>query len=292
MDLDLRKLRYFVAVADQLNFRRAAEHLHIAQPVLSRQIRALEDDLKVQLFVRDHRETRLTAAGEQLKADAGPLLTDAGALQRRLARAARGTTTFTVAFMPGLTVSEPVRRLREQHPGLAVDVLRTDWGSQTDVLHDGRADVSFVRRPLDPDRLTVRPLFTEPRVAMLLARHPLAGRRSLRLADLAGETLLQDPAAVPEWLALAGDRPAPAVRLRPRTVEEKLEHVAAGQGFVLLPRSAATHYRRPDVAALRVSDLGPTEVCLAWVASRRSRLIIEFAALAEGVTSRSTAPRG
>jgi DNA-binding transcriptional LysR family regulator len=88
-DVDLRKLRYFVAVAEQLHFGRAAADLHIAQPVLSRQIRALEDELGVQLFVRDRRTTELTPAGRQLLADAGPLLASADALRRRVTRAAR-----------------------------------------------------------------------------------------------------------------------------------------------------------------------------------------------------------
>src|ERR1700731_4106480 len=89
-DVDLRKLRYFVAVAEQLHFGRAAEALHVAQPVLSRQIRALEDELKAQLFVRDKRATELTPAGQQLLADAGPLLAGADALRRRVTRAACG----------------------------------------------------------------------------------------------------------------------------------------------------------------------------------------------------------
>src|ERR1700716_3190969 len=104
-DVDLRKVRYFVAVAERLNFGRAAEALHIAQPVLSRQIRALENELKAQLFVRDKRTTELTAAGHQLLADAKPLLANADALRRRVGRAARGADTFTVAFMPGLIVT-------------------------------------------------------------------------------------------------------------------------------------------------------------------------------------------
>src|ERR1700745_25518 len=89
VDVDLRKLRYFVAVAEQLHFGRASEALHTAQPVLSRQIRALEDELKAQLFVRDKRATELTPAGRQLLADAGPLLASADALRRPGARAAR-----------------------------------------------------------------------------------------------------------------------------------------------------------------------------------------------------------
>jgi DNA-binding transcriptional LysR family regulator len=100
VDVDLRKVRYFVAVAERLHFGRAAEALHVAQPVLSRQIRALESELKAQLFVRDRRGTELTAAGRQLLADARPLLAQADALRRRVGRAARGATTFTVGFMP------------------------------------------------------------------------------------------------------------------------------------------------------------------------------------------------
>src|ERR1700747_925202 len=99
-DVDLRKLRYFVAVAEQLHFGRASEALHIAQPVLSRQIRALEDELKAQLFVRDKRATELTPAGRQLLADAGPLLASADALRRRVARAARGPGAVPIG-VPG-----------------------------------------------------------------------------------------------------------------------------------------------------------------------------------------------
>ena len=88
MDIDLRKVRYFIAVAEELHFGRAAERLHIAQPALSRQVRALEDELNSQLFVRDRRHTELTAAGQQLLEDARPLLANADALRRRVGRAA------------------------------------------------------------------------------------------------------------------------------------------------------------------------------------------------------------
>ena len=281
-DVDLRKLRYFVAVAEQLHFGRAAEALHIAQPVLSRQIKALEDELKTQLFARDKRATELTPAGRQLLADARPLLASADALRRRVARAARGPGTFTIGFMPGLIVTGAVRAMLGRHPQLTVDVLRTGWDDQTEVIRDGRADVSYVRLPADQRGLHSQPLLTEPRVAALPDDHRLAGKTAVSIADLADEHLLQDPGAVPEWRDIATEMRS---RHRPdapvfRTVEEKLEHVAAGHGIVLLPLSTAAFYTRPGVSYTQVSDIPPNQVCLAWDAARRSRLIHDFAAIA------------
>ncbi|MFC6156592.1 LysR family transcriptional regulator [Kribbella jiaozuonensis] len=282
MDLDLRKLRYFVAVAEELHFGRAAERLHIAQPVLSRQIRALEDELRAQLFVRTKRATELTPAGRQLLDDARPLLSAADATRRRVAQAARGSKTFTIGFMPGLTVTEAVRAFGASHPDIDVELIRTTWNDQVDVLHDGRVDVSIVRLPIDQAGLTVRPLFEEPRVAMLPSDHRLAGKPVIDITDLADEHLLQDPDAVPEWRDIALElrtrtaKPIPAMR----SVEEKLEHVATGRGISIIPLSVATFYRRPDVVAVPVTDLAHNSVCLAWVSTRRSRLIQEFAALA------------
>lgn len=281
MDLDLRKLRYFMAVAGELNFGRAAQELHIAQPVLSRQIRALESELGVQLFVRDRRRTELTPAGEALYADAGTVLAGAEALRRRVGRASRGTDVFTVGFMPGLIVTGAVRALTAAHPQLRVEVLRTSWADQVEVLLDGRADVSFVRLPVDQRGLKVTTLFEEPRVVVLPSGHRLASKEEVHLSDLAGETLLQPHKAVPEWQALTGDAaPRDEGGPAPPAVEEKLEHVASGSGIVVLPASTAGFYQRPDVVAVSIADLGPTRVALAWDATRRSRLISEFAALA------------
>jgi DNA-binding transcriptional LysR family regulator len=282
-DVDLRKLRYFVAVAEHLHFGRAAQALHIAQPVLSRQIRALEDELKAQLFVRDKRATELTPAGQQLLADAGPLLASAEALRRRVVRAARGPGSFTIGFMPGLIVTDAVRALAGRHPQLTVNVLRTSWDDQTAVLFDGRADVSYIRLPADQGGLQVQALLAEPRVVVLPVGHRLAGKDTITIADLADDHLLQDPDAVPEWRDIATEmrtrhrRGAPPVF---RTVEEKLEHVAAGHGIVLLPLSTAVFYTRPGIAYSHVSDIPPNQVCLAWDATRHSQVIQDFAALA------------
>ncbi|MDX3853394.1 LysR family transcriptional regulator [Streptomyces sp. AK02-01A] len=282
-DLDLRKVRYFLAVAEHLNFGRAAAALHIAQPVLTRQIRALEKELHARLFDRDQRHVELTEAGKQLATDAPGLLAEADAARLRVSRAARGSGTFVVGFMPGLIVSGPVRSLGEAHPDLSVEVRRTGWDDQVAVILDGRVDVGYVRLPVDQRGLTVERLFEEPRVAVLPAGHPLAGAGEITVAELADEHLLQDPGAVPEWRDIATEpRGRDTARRAPSllTVEEKLEHVAIGHGIVVLPLSTAAFYRRPDVAQATITDIGPNRVCLAWRAGRRSRLISEFVALA------------
>ncbi len=279
MDVDLRKLRYFVAVAEELHFGRAAERLHIAQPVLSRQIRMLESELGTELFMRDRRGTALTRAGEQLLRDAEPLLASAEALLRRVRAAGEGVSRLTIGFMPGITLTPVVRLLRDRYPGLDVRMLRTSWDDQVKVLHDGRADVGIVRLPIDRTGLEVRPLYTEPRVAVIPAAHPLAGKETVRVADLAADHLLQDPDAVPEWRDVAAElrtgerRPVPAIL----SVEEKLERVAGGEGIAVIPVSTANFYTRPDVEVIPVEDLGPNRVAAAWPAGRDSALIREFA---------------
>jgi DNA-binding transcriptional LysR family regulator len=233
--------------------------------------------------VRDRRRTELTAAGRQLLEEARPLLLDAEALRRRVARAGRESGSFAVGFMPGLIVTPVIRALSAAHPELTIDVLRTSWDDQVEVLHDGRVDVSYVRLPIDETGLKVVPLFSEPRLVALPSDHHLAGNQTVSIADLADEHLLQDPAAVPEWQAIASKLQGPNTR-RPiptiRTVEEKLEHVAAGDGIAVIPQSTAIFYRRADVACLPIDDIGPNHVSLAWEATRRSGLISELAELA------------
>ena len=282
MDLDLRKVRYFVAVAEQGNFGRAAEMLHIAQPVLSRQIRALEQELKVRLFDRDTRGTRLTAAGQALLDDAGTLLPAADAAQRRV-RDAAGQRTFTVGFAPGVIITPAVRELSRRHPEVSVEMSRSDWRNQADVIRDGQVDVGYLRLPADVRGLAVEPLFTEPRAVMLPADHPLAGKETVSVADLAAEHLLQPPDDVPEWRDIAlelRERRPRRTTPRLRTVEEKLEHIAVDNGILVFPLSAASFYHRPDITHVPVADIAHSQVCLAWDSSRRSDLVAEYVAIA------------
>lgn len=272
MDLDLRKLRYFVAVADRLHFSRAADELHIAQPVLSRQIRALEKDLGASLFTRDRHGVALTDAGRQLLADAGPLLASAHAVRRRVSVAARGSRRLTVGFRAGIAVIPAARAFEARHPDVVVDVQRIEGDDQAQMLLDGRIDVGYVRLPIDEVGLRVTPLYTEPRVAVLPADHRLAGKEEVTEADLAGEPLVwhADPSTQPTR------RPHPNAGYLVRGVDETLEHVAAGRGISFLARSATVFYSHPDIAYVPIPDLAPDQVCLAVAASRTSPVVDDF----------------
>lgn len=287
MDLDLRKLRYFVAVADQLHFGRAAEELHIAQPVLSRQIRALEHDLGAALFTRNRHGVALTDAGRQLLDDAGPLLASAHAVRHRVSAAAAGSRRLVVGFRAGIPVTPAARAFESQHPDVVVDVQRVESDDQAAMLLDGRIDVGYVRLPIDEAGLRITPLYTEPRVAVLPAGHRLAGKEQITEADLAGEQLIwhPDPSTQPTR------RPHPNAGYLARGVDETLEHVAAGRGISFLARSATVFYSHPEISYVPIPELAPDQVCLAVAASRASPLVDDFVTAAQA-TAEITAECG
>ena len=269
MDLDLRKLRYFAAVAEHRHFGRAAEQLYIAQPVLSRQIRALEQELGCALLVRTTRSVQLTPAGELLQEEARGVFAAVDTAVRRVHELHRGVQRLVVAFAPGLRVSEAVRAFTATHPDVEIELLHLHWWEQDAPLRDGRADVGYLRHPFDDTGLRTVPIGREPKVACLPVTHPLAGRRSLVQADLDGETILD------------------AHSRRTSSVEEKFELIAAGHGIALVPRSVARSYSRPDLVYLPVTDAVPVETCLAVAKDRREPRIRDFVAsaaqtLAEG----------
>jgi DNA-binding transcriptional LysR family regulator len=287
MDLDLRKLRYFLAVADQLHFGRAAEGLHIAQPALSRQIRALEQDLGASLFTRDRHGVALTDAGRQLLTDVGPLLASADAVRRRVAVVAHGSQRLTVGFRTGIPVIPAAQVFEARHPDVVVDVQRIEWDDQVPMLLDGRIDVGYVRLPIDETGLRVIPLYAEPLMVVLPAGHRLAGKEEVTESDLAGEPLVwhADPSTHPTR------RPHPDSGLRVRGVEEKLEHVAAGRGISFVARSETLFYSRPDISYVPIPELPPDQVYLATAASRTSPLAEDFFAAAQA-TAEITAECG
>ncbi|MDI6412514.1 LysR family transcriptional regulator [Streptomyces albus] len=268
MDLDLRKLRYFVAVAEHRHFGRAAEQLYITQPVLSRQIRAFEQELQCALLVRTTRSVELTTAGKQLYEEAPGVLAAVDAAMRRVRDVDRAVQRLVVAFSPGLHVSEALRAFTSRYPDVETDVVPARWWEQDMPLRDGRAQVGFLRRPFDDSGLHTTPIGHEPRVACMPAEHPLAHRGELTSADLDGERMLDAPTR------------------RTSSLEEKFELIAAGHGIALVPLSVARSYSRPDLAHLPVTDAPGVQTCLAVLADRREKLLRDFLEIATATLRR------
>ncbi|WP_225639865.1 LysR family transcriptional regulator [Streptomyces werraensis] len=280
-DLDLRRLRSFVAVAERLHFGQAAAALHVTQPALSRQIQQLEHDLGVPLFRRSSREVALTPAGEQFLQDSRELLAAARAAQNRARRVAAGEGVLKVGFMLSSDITAPLHAFSAREPEVRIELVRLRWWSQSADLLDGTADVGFVRLPVDADRLRVLPLYQEGLCAVLPVRHPLAGEDTVGLRALADEPLLHYAGASPAWSAVwnADPRPDGTRWLRGPDVhdmEEILAYVRAGSGVVMVPESVAAVFPRPDIAYVPLADVSPGTVALAWDGDRPSPLVETF----------------
>jgi DNA-binding transcriptional LysR family regulator/DNA-binding Xre family transcriptional regulator len=284
--LDLRRLRYFAALAQDLHFGRAAERLAITQPVLSRQIRKLEQELGVSLLARSSRRVELTRAGRQLAEEAQPLLAAASAAGQRVRLAAAGRASLTIGFFAGDPIIALVRAYQDRHPGTEVDAERIYWSDQPGALLSHHVDVAFAHLPLDQDGLDLAHLYAQPRLVLLPAGHRLAQRSRIAIRELADDPVTPHHGASPSWDAWHnvdprpdGSRPrrGPAVR----NLEEKLEVVGTGRAVSFIPASAAAAIRiPPEVVAVPVVDIPPTRVCLAWKAERRSPAIRALVATA------------
>jgi DNA-binding transcriptional LysR family regulator len=187
-DLETRQLRYFVAVAEEQHFGRAATRLGIAQPPLSKAIRDLERQLGVQLLVRTTRQVSLTPAGQTLLTDSRIALDAVAAAARRARWAAQPQPTLRVAFKADYD-GGLLTKILDRFTEIPVELLMGGKGEQVPALHDGRADVALVPTPFDRTGLDTEPLMTAARVVALSATDPLAARNTLQLDDLAGRKL-------------------------------------------------------------------------------------------------------
>ncbi|MDN3356017.1 LysR substrate-binding domain-containing protein [Actinomadura sp. DC4] len=268
MDAHLRDLRYFVAVAEELSFTKAAaERLFISQPALSKQIRQLESVLRVRLFDRDRRTVALTKAGEALLPRARKLLAQWEETRRAVTGAARETT---------LTVGFQTRPGRGLIPGVTARMVgwkllfrQVSWRDATAGLASSEVDVAIAWLPVPDDgRLAWRVVATEERWVALPAGHRLASRADVALADLTDEPFIALPAAAGPlrgfWLAADERGTAPRVVAEAETAEETFEAVASGLGVALLAAGNAEIYRRDDVVFRPVRDLSPSSLAVVW----------------------------
>ena len=263
-------MQYFVAVAEELHFGRAAERLHIAQPSLSHQIRRLEQQLGVTLFDRTSRRVELTDAGRALLSEGRRLLAHSERTTRlvRSVSAERLTVGFYGSAASAL-LPELLRSFSEERPSAAVTV-RELLLDQIDELLAGGVDVAFTRLLPGQAEVELEVIASEPRVVALPASHSLAARASLEYTDLREESFITNPvvdASAPpkRWLAEQARHGLPGrIAARAASVQEILALVAAEKGVCLVPASVAQHYPRADVVYVAMSDADPAVISLAW----------------------------
>ncbi len=191
--MELRHVRYFIAVAEYLNFSKAAQQLHIAQPPLSRQIRQLEEDLGVTLFSRNKRSVALTRAGQVFLEEARKLVVQAGRAMeaaRHAQKGESGVVRIGIASGLGGVVSKVVFEHRKRLPAVESECRDVFSTLQNEALRKGEIDIGFLRPPLDQLNLDCELMFEEEFVAVLPKSHKLAKRRSLRLKEIADEPLI------------------------------------------------------------------------------------------------------
>jgi DNA-binding transcriptional LysR family regulator len=272
--VELRHLRYFLAVAEERSFSRAAERLGIAQPPLSQQIRRLERDLGFPVFERLPKGIRLTPAGEALVSAARSVLQAADEARKTAESAHLGVTgRLVIGFINSAAYSILPRLLRaysDAHARIKVDAQEMAIADQIDALAEGRIHAGILRPPVDDRRLEAIKLVREPFVVAVPAGHVLASREELALADLQGEPLVSYPRGHPAGFRERIDAVLRNAGVTPRFLQEATHvHtlcglVAGAVGISIVPAGARVlALDGVTFVPLDAQDLY-AEVCLAW----------------------------
>ena len=277
--MDLRQLRYLVALAEEGNFTRAAASAHVAQPALSQQIRRLEDELGLALVERTTRRVALTEAGGLLVVRARRILAELEAASTEL-EAVRGMYTGHVTIgamhtMGPVDLSEALAAFSERHPNVQFTVREQSSEEMAELLRVDELDLAFlsVTERIESHGLGLHRLVLEELVAILPPGHRLARRRSLRMAELAEEPFISFPtgARLRELLVAAGQEAAfePRVTLESNESHRIRALVARGLGVAILPRSDATAPGAPVAVVTLTQPRLQRDITLAWREGRR-----------------------
>jgi DNA-binding transcriptional LysR family regulator len=296
--MELRQLRYFVAVAEELHFSRAAGRLSLAQSALSSQIRQLERELGGPLLVRSTRRVELTPAGESLLHDAREILAatdDATHRARALARGEAGRLTIgSLGPAPGELLAPLLTRLGSKHPDVRVEIRAFDFTDTVDGLLDRHADLAFVYLPLHHADLVVTPIASERRVVVLPRSHRLARRKRLAPRDLRDEVFITQPLKVPQewrdfWLLVDendGHRPPVSPHIGDK-LEDWLGLIARGEGVDTAPAIISRYYAWPELSYIPLHDAAPATLALARRRDAEHPLIGEVTELALDIAAQA-----
>jgi DNA-binding transcriptional LysR family regulator len=288
MSIGLHHLRYFIAVAEEGHVTRAAERLRIAQPSLSAQVRYLERQVGVSLFRRHARGMELTSAGEAFLAEARLALGAADAAVEAARSAARPERRqLRVGFIVGTQIeltSAVLHTFRARHADVSLELVEHSFADPSAGLNSGEVDLAFVMPPFAHDGLRMEILYSAPRVAVLPATHPLAGRAIISVRELFNEPWIvcdtEDEVCRDYWLA-ANHRDAPALLgHRTRSLDKFIQLAAAGEVVGVAAAWVESVFARPGIAFVRVDDIEPATTALAWAPDVPNPLVDLFVALA------------
>jgi DNA-binding transcriptional LysR family regulator len=284
--MDLRQLACFVAVAEELNFSRAANRLHMTQPPLSRQIARLEAELGTRLLDRSSQSVVLTAGGSALLPEARRMLALASAAPDIVRRASRGETGKLAIGFVGSTIytSVPalVGRFRQRYPGVEVTLQQHTVARQVAMLLNGDIDVGFIRQPIAHPQLKTVSLFKEPFIVALPAHHPLASRKDVALKELKDEPFVsfdrQEAPSIYEHLMRMCEASGfvPRVALEARPMSTVIGLVASGAGVAIVPRSMNRLNILNVVYKKLTGTRAVSEFFLAWRRSDDSSIVRNF----------------
>ncbi|WP_369634795.1 LysR family transcriptional regulator [Nocardia sp. JMUB6875] len=264
--IDTTRLRWFVAVAEELHFARAARSLGISRQRLSGTVIELEEELDTKLFVPGAQPTQLTEDGQALLDEAREILAAAEATQPT--PETDGLERLRVGFVPGVTVTKWERIWADRFPGTALELRPIPMKDQESALRDGAVDMCFVRLPIDREGMSAIPLYRELPVVVVPKDHPIALFEQVATKDLTEERM-QD----------ASDLDDAAMTM---------ELVAAVSGAAIVPHSIARLHHRKDLVYRTVTDVPETEIALAWPADRTTELVEEFVGVVRGRSERSS----
>lgn len=292
--MELRQLRYLVAIADAGNLGRAAESLFVSQPALSYALRRLESELGVRLFDRHAGGVTATAAGLDIVAEARRTVRQADRVAAVAERHRRGRTGVLRVGFEATGAGELTTRARSAfaraHPGVRVEPKRFDWGGEADALRSGDVDVAFVWLPADLSGLHAEIVHTEPRIVGLPSGHRLAGHEAVGILDVGDEPLMWTERAPREWVDWWAVNPRPdgsEPRWGPTNdnVEEMLEQVAEGVAICFAPSSMARYYTRPGMVWVPLTGVEPLRVALAWADGADGPLVRSFAEIVRSLAT-------
>jgi DNA-binding transcriptional LysR family regulator len=260
MTVEIRHLRAFLAIADELNLTRAARRLNLTQPALSRTLAQLERDLGTRLVERSTHHVALTEAGQRFEQHAFDAVRAfeqalAGAVGQELPLRL-GHSWSSTAYLSGI-----VRAWNDSSRPCALSVIRIEDRSAG--LTSGQVDAGLTRGPIDAKRFRSVVLDEESRVAVLHVANPLSRKRSVTLADLADGTLVPTQVGTTTAALWPEDR-RPQVGTEVATLDDWLVAIAAGAGFGVSVASTAVLHRHPDVRYVPVVDAPPVPLLLAW----------------------------